>query len=93
MNHTNYVHILFLFDLKYQGILFLWKMGLFLSLLSVETKNLAPVAQEYLKKGCPPALRAKLWQQVLGSHVTKEVQITDFLPNFIIIEPIVHRLS
>ncbi|CAG7838511.1 unnamed protein product [Allacma fusca] len=38
----------------------------------VEGKNLAPVAQEFLKKGCPPALRAKLWQQVLGSQLTKE---------------------
>ncbi|CAH0669322.1 unnamed protein product [Spodoptera exigua] len=29
----------------------------------------APVVQEYLKKGSPQCLRAKLWSQVLGSEV------------------------
>lgn len=35
--------------------------------------NHAPVAQEYLKKGCAPCLRAKVWTLVLGSEVTNEV--------------------
>ncbi|XP_022901539.1 TBC1 domain family member 19 [Onthophagus taurus] len=29
-------------------------------------KNYAPIAQEYLKKGCPRSLRAKMWSLVLG---------------------------
>ncbi|KAB0800144.1 hypothetical protein PPYR_08024 [Photinus pyralis] len=29
--------------------------------------NHAPIAQEYLKKGCPPSLRTKMWKLVLGS--------------------------
>lgn len=35
----------------------------------VLTRNYAPVAQEYLKKGCPKCLRARLWQLVLGADV------------------------
>lgn len=35
----------------------------------VLTRNYAPVAQEYLKKGCPKCLRARLWQLVLGAEV------------------------
>ncbi|XP_012547190.1 TBC1 domain family member 19 isoform X1 [Bombyx mori] len=37
----------------------------------------APVVQEYLKKGSPQCLRAKLWAQVLGSEI-KGQQITYF---------------
>ena len=43
-------------------------------IILVDAKGLAPAAQEYLKKGCPPALRARLWQQILGSTVTKNVR-------------------
>ncbi|XP_049825872.1 TBC1 domain family member 19 [Aethina tumida] len=32
-------------------------------------KNYAPVAQEYLKKGCPRCMRAKMWSLILGSEV------------------------
>lgn len=32
-------------------------------------KNYAPVAQEFLKKGCPRCLRAKMWALILGSEV------------------------
>lgn len=32
-------------------------------------KNYAPMAQEFLKKGCPQCLRAKIWNLVLGSAV------------------------
>lgn len=32
----------------------------------VFANNYAPVAQEYLKKGCPRCLRARLWALVLG---------------------------
>lgn len=28
----------------------------------------APMAQEYLKKGCPRSLRGRIWSQVLGSE-------------------------
>ncbi|CAL8116056.1 unnamed protein product [Orchesella dallaii] len=35
-------------------------------------RGLAPVAQEFLKKGCPPSLRSKIWQLILGSFVTHE---------------------
>ncbi|CAH0721416.1 unnamed protein product, partial [Brenthis ino] len=37
----------------------------------------APVIQEYLKKGSPQCLRARLWTQVLGAEV-KHQQITYF---------------
>lgn len=33
----------------------------------------APVVQEYLKKGSPQCLRAKLWAQVLGSEIKGQV--------------------
>lgn len=35
--------------------------------------NHAPVAQEYLKRGCPPCLRAKMWTLVMGSDIKNEV--------------------
>lgn len=35
----------------------------------------APVIQEYLKKGSPQCLRAKLWSQVLGAEVKSQVAI------------------
>lgn len=38
-------------------------------------KNYAPLAQEYLKKGCPRCLRAKIWTLVLGAHVRPNVNI------------------
>ncbi|CAH0561001.1 unnamed protein product [Brassicogethes aeneus] len=31
-------------------------------------KNYAPIAQEYLKKGCPRCMRAKIWALILGSE-------------------------
>ncbi|CAB3382765.1 Hypothetical predicted protein [Cloeon dipterum] len=34
--------------------------------------NHAPVAQEFLKRGCPKCLRGKIWAQVLGSQVKEE---------------------
>ncbi|KAF5294999.1 hypothetical protein FQA39_LY13309 [Lamprigera yunnana] len=37
--------------------------------------NHAPVAQEYLKKGCPPSLRPKMWKLVLGSETNENHQI------------------
>lgn len=36
-------------------------------------KNYAPVAQEYLKKGCPRCMRAKMWSLILGSEVKEHV--------------------
>lgn len=33
----------------------------------------APVIQEYLKKGSPQCLRARLWAHVLGSEVKAQV--------------------
>lgn len=38
-------------------------------------KNYAPVAQEFLKKGCPRCLRAKIWALILGSEVKQPVII------------------
>ncbi|XP_044255390.1 TBC1 domain family member 19 [Tribolium madens] len=35
----------------------------------VLSKNYAPMAQEFLKKGCPQCLRAKIWTLVLGADV------------------------
>ncbi|KAF5286409.1 hypothetical protein FQR65_LT12589 [Abscondita terminalis] len=37
----------------------------------VVESNQAPAAQEYLKKGCPPSLRAKIWKLVLGSEINE----------------------
>lgn len=34
----------------------------------------APVAQEYLKRGCPRSLRARLWTLVLGVDVKQTVR-------------------
>lgn len=34
----------------------------------------APVIQEYLKKGSPQCLRARLWAQVLGSEIKQQVR-------------------
>lgn len=36
-------------------------------------KNYAPIAQEYLKKGCPKCLRAKMWTLVLGAEAKSPV--------------------
>lgn len=36
-------------------------------------KNYAPVAQEYLKKGCPRSLRAKMWTLILGAEIKEHV--------------------
>lgn len=36
----------------------------------------APVIQEYLKKGSPQCLRARLWSQVLGAEVKQQVILT-----------------
>ncbi|XP_026326690.1 TBC1 domain family member 19 [Hyposmocoma kahamanoa] len=43
----------------------------------VATLGYAPVIQEFLKKGCPQCLRAKLWAQVLGADV-KNHQVAYF---------------
>ncbi|XP_023018716.2 TBC1 domain family member 19 isoform X1 [Leptinotarsa decemlineata] len=32
-------------------------------------KNYAPLAQEYMKKGCPRCLRAKIWSLLLGCEI------------------------
>ncbi|KAJ8919379.1 hypothetical protein NQ315_016472 [Exocentrus adspersus] len=40
-------------------------------------RNYAPLAQEYLKKGCPRCLRAKMWTLLLGAEV-KGQQIAYF---------------
>lgn len=37
--------------------------------------NHAPIAQEYLKKGCPQGHRAKLWALVLGSTIKENVHL------------------
>ena len=36
--------------------------------------NHAPIAQEFLKRGCPRALRGRLWSLVLGSAVKETVR-------------------
>lgn len=36
-------------------------------------RNYAPVAQEYLKKGCPRSLRAKMWALILGAEIRQHV--------------------
>ncbi|CAG2060462.1 unnamed protein product, partial [Timema podura] len=39
--------------------------------------NHAPLAQEFLKRGCPRCLRGKIWSQVLGSQIRQaDVQLT-----------------
>ncbi|XP_050300379.1 TBC1 domain family member 19 [Anthonomus grandis grandis] len=43
----------------------------------VLAKNYAPLAQEYLKKGCPKCLRSKVWTLLLGAEV-KPTQINYF---------------
>uniref|UniRef100_A0A6P7GA52 TBC1 domain family member 19 n=1 Tax=Diabrotica virgifera virgifera TaxID=50390 RepID=A0A6P7GA52_DIAVI len=40
-------------------------------------KNYAPIAQEFLKKGCPRCLRARVWSLLLGSEV-KEYEYAYF---------------
>lgn len=42
---------------------------------NVLAQNYAPVAQEYLKRGCPRCLRAKLWTLVLGTNVKQTVRV------------------
>lgn len=41
-------------------------------------KNYAPIAQEYLKKGCPRSLRSKMWTLILGAEIKQHVS-TDFV--------------
>lgn len=36
--------------------------------------NYAPIAQEFLKRGAPRALRGRLWSLVLGSVVKENVE-------------------
>lgn len=36
-------------------------------------KSYAPIAQEYLKKGCPRCLRAKIWKLILGAEIKQHV--------------------
>jgi hypothetical protein len=40
--------------------------------IAVLTSNHAPVAQEFLKRGCPRSLRGRIWAQVMGSHIQPE---------------------
>ena len=40
--------------------------------ISVLASNHAPVAQEFLKRGCPRSLRGRIWAQVMGSHLCPE---------------------
>lgn len=37
--------------------------------------NLAPVAQQFLKRGCPRALRGRIWSLVLGSVINDKVNM------------------
>lgn len=39
----------------------------------VLSRNYAPLAQEFLKKGCPRCLRARIWSLLLGSEVKQYV--------------------
>lgn len=41
-------------------------------------KNYAPIAQEYLKKGCPRSLRAKMWSLILGAEIKQYVSYRKF---------------
>lgn len=45
----------------------------------VLARNYAPVAQEYLKKGCPRCLRARLWTLVLGAEAKPPVSVYCFI--------------
>lgn len=36
-------------------------------------KNYAPLAQEFLKKGCPKCLRSRIWTLLLGAEVKSSV--------------------
>lgn len=38
-------------------------------------RNYAPVAQEYLKKGCPRSLRSKMWSLILGAEIRQYVSL------------------
>ena len=40
----------------------------------VLASNHAPIAQEFLKRGAPRALRGKLWALILGSGVRENVK-------------------
>lgn len=42
---------------------------------SVIESNHAPMAQEFLKKGCPRSLRGQIWAQVLGSTIKPMVHV------------------
>lgn len=39
----------------------------------VLSKNYAPIAQEFLKKGCPQCLRDKIWRLILGAEAKSYV--------------------
>lgn len=45
----------------------------------------APVAQEFLKKGCPKSLRADIWSIVLNTEITAVVCIYNFSTNLYLI--------
>lgn len=40
--------------------------------IAVLASNHAPVAQEFLKRGCPRSLRGRIWAQVMGSCIHPE---------------------
>jgi hypothetical protein len=40
--------------------------------ISVLASNHAPVAQEFLKRGCPRGLRGRIWAQIMGSYIHPE---------------------
>nr|CAD7429572.1 unnamed protein product [Timema monikensis] len=53
--------------------------------VAVILSNHAPLAQEFLKRGCPRCLRGKIWSQVLGSQI-RQANIQHFgeLKNLVI---------
>lgn len=83
-----------------------WRLDLYftynsptsLILIVVDSKGLAPVAQEFLKKGCPTALRGTIYQHILGSHIAKEVKTSEFfipviIPHFLNMTTLLQHLQ
>ncbi|CAG9856850.1 unnamed protein product [Phyllotreta striolata] len=51
----------------------------------VLSRNYAPLAQEFLKKGCPRCLRARMWSLLLGSDAQKfEYKYFEFLKEHVL---------
>jgi hypothetical protein len=49
-----------------------WLIKLCGCVISVLASSHAPVAQEFLKRGCPRSLRGRIWAQVMGSYIHPE---------------------